>query len=178
MKSLASEGYVTPRDYNAYLKFNLLKGKYYRLKKVFVLISIALLCIALFLSGLSSGNKNYMVIAGIILLCTCMFFYSVNVAVKNNCNKNAKVIRAKQRTTFGKNGFVFELLFENEEENEYSEILFDEVEKIYLAPQAMYIYIEKRSVIVVPKRNLKVSPKEALTFLEKYCPNQKLVVCV
>ncbi|MBQ4317351.1 MAG: YcxB family protein [Clostridia bacterium] len=178
MKSLASEGYVTPRDYSAYLKFNLLKGKYYRFKKVLVLISIALLCIALFLSGLSSGNKNYMVIAGIILLCTLMFFYSVNVAVKNNCNKNAKVVRAKQRTQFGKNGFVFELLFENEEENEYSEILFDEVEKIYLAPQAMYIYIEKRSVIVVPKRNLKVSPKEALTFLEKYCPNQKLVVCV
>ena len=178
MKSLASEGYVTPRDYSAYLKFNLLKGKYYRFKKVLVLISIALLCIALFLSGLSSGNKNYMVIAGIILLCTCMFFYSVNVAVKNNCNKNAKVVRAKQRTQFGKNGFVFELLFENEEENEYSEILFDEVEKIYLAPQAMYIYIEKRSVIVVPKRNLKVSPKEALTFLAKYCPTQKLVVCI
>lgn len=178
MKSLASEGFVTPRDYSAYLKFNLLKGKFYRFKKVVVLISIILLCITLVLSGLTTGNKNYFVIAGVILLCFLMFLYTVTVNVKNICNKNAKVIRAKQKTTFGKNGFVFELLFDNEEENEFFEYLFDEVEKIYLAPDAMYIYIEKRSVIVVPKRNLKVTPKEAFDFLAKYCPTQKLVVCV
>ena len=177
MKTLASEGFVTPRDYNAYLKFNLLKGKYYRLKKVIVIVSIIALCATLVLSGLTSGNKNYFVIAGVVLLCFLMFLYTVNVNVKNICTKNAKIIRARQKTTFGKNGFVFELLFDNEEENEFFEYLFDEVEKIYLGPEAMYVYIEKRSVIVIPKRNLKVTPKEALDFLEKYCPNQKLVVC-
>ena len=116
MKTLASEGFVTPRDYNAYLKFNLLKGKYYRLKKVIVIVSIIALCATLVLSGLTSGNKNYFVIAGIVLLCFLMFLYTVNVNVKNICTRNAKIIRARQKTTFGKNGFVFELLFDNEED--------------------------------------------------------------
>jgi len=178
MKALSSIGYVTPRDYSAYVKFNLLKGKFYRFKTMLVVLSIAILTIVLALMGLSSGNKNYFIVAGIIVLCSLMFLYTVSVNVKNTCNKSAKIIRAKQRTEFGKNGFVFELMFDNAEENEYSEIFYDEVDYIYLAPKAIYIYIEKRSVIVIPKRNLLVSPKEAHDFLMKYAPAHKVIVCV
>ena len=176
MKTLKSEGYVTPRDYSAYLKFNILNGKYYRFKAACVLLSIALICFFLFSLALVREERVYFVIGGVILLCTLMFFYTVNVNVKNICNKNAKVIRAKQKTAFGKNGFVFELVFQNEEENEYNEIFYDEIDDIYLAPKAIYIYIEKRSVIVIPKRNLSVTPNEAYEFLKRYCP-EKLVVC-
>ncbi len=178
MKSLKSLGYVTPRDYNAYVRFNFLKGKYYRLKSACLALLLVLGCIALVVFGLSNGNKAYFMVAGILLLCVAMFFYTMNVNVKNTCNKNAKIIRAKQRTEFGKNGFVFELLMQNEEENEYSEIFYDEIDNIYLAPKAIYIYIEKRSVIVIPKRNLQISPSEAYAFLKKFLPDHKLVVCV
>ena len=177
MKALSSIGYVTPRDYSAYVKFNLLKGKYYRLKSAFLVLIIAVLSAFLILSGLANGNKNYFIFAGIIVLCSLMFLYTVNINVKNTCNKSAKIIRAKQRTEFGKNGFVFELMFENAEENEYNEIFYDEVDNIYLAPKAIYIYIEKRSVIVIPKRNISVTPKEAHDFLKKYVPEHKLIVC-
>ncbi len=178
MKPLKSLGYVTPRDYSAYLKFNMLKGRYYRIKVICVVFSLAVICLWLLLAGLSYGNKSLWIAAGAIALCAFMFLYTVNTNVKRICNKSAKVIRAKQRTEFGKNGFVFELMFQNEEENEFNEILYDEIDKIYLAPKAMYIYIEKRSVIVVPKRNLQISPIEARAFLTKFVPDHKLVVCV
>ncbi len=178
MTPLKSEGYVTPKDYNRYIKFNLLKGKYYRIKIIGIIFAIAAVCISLFYAGLVTGSKSMWIAAGAILLCVFMFFYTTSVNVKRICNKSAKVIRAKQRLEFGKNGFVFELLFKNEEENEYNEIFYDELDKIYLAPYAMYIYIEKRSVIVVPKRNLNVTPIEARAFLTKFVPAQKLVVCV
>ena len=178
LKPLSAEGYVTPRDYNAYLKFNLLKGRFYRIKVIALAFVLAILCAALFFFGWVYGNKTYWIAAGAILLCVFMFFYTVNTNVKRVCNKSAKVIRAIQKVDFGKNGFVFELRFENPEENEYSEILYDEVETIYLAPHAMYIYIEKRSVVVVPKRNISIPLIEARAFLEKFVPAQKLVVCV
>lgn len=177
MKSLRSEGYVTPKDYSSYLKFNILKGKYYRFKALFLLLFLLSLCAFLVFLALATNERLYFIIGGIILLCALMFFYTVNVNVKNICNKNAKIIRAKQRTVFGKNGFVFELLFQNESENEFDEIFYDEVDNIYLAPKAIYVYIEKRSVIVIPKRNLSVTPNEAYEFLKRYCP-EKLIVCV
>ncbi len=178
LKPLSAEGYVTPRDYNSYLKFNLLKGRYYRIKVICLFFLLTVLCLSLLLMGFAYGNKTLWIASGAILLCVFMFFYTINVNVKRVCNKSAKVIRAKQRVQFGKNGFVFELLFKNEEENEYNEIFYDEIDYIYLAPKAMYIYIEKRSVIVVPKRNINIAPIEAVAFLTKFVPAQKLVICV
>lgn len=175
---LKSEGYVTPMDYNHYIRFNLLKGRYYRLKIIAIVFAIAVTCITLLLYGFAASNKGFWIAAGAILLCVVMFFYTLNVNVKRVCNSSAKVIRAKQRTEFGKNGFVFELIFKNNEENEYNEILYDEIDCIYLAPKAIYIYIEKRSVIVIPKRNINIAPIEARAFLAKFVPDHKLVVCV
>ena len=178
LKPLSAEGYVTPRDYNAYLKFNLLKGRFYRIKVIALAFVLAILCAALFFFGWVYGNKTYWIAAGAILLCVFMFFYTVNTNVKRVCNKSAKVIRAIQKVDFGKNGFVFELKFKNQEENEYNEIFYDEIDYIYLAPKAIYIYIDKGSVIVVPKRNINIAPIEAHAFLAKFVPPQKLVVCV
>ncbi len=178
LKPLSAEGFVTPRDYNSYIKFNLLKGKYYRIKVICLTFLLVLLCGSLLYMGFAYNNKSLWIAAGAILLCVVMFFYTINVNVKRVCNKSAKVIRAKQKVQFGKNGFVFELLFQNEEENEYNEIFYDEIDFIYLAPKAMYIYIEKRSVIVVPKRNINIAPIEAVAFLKEFVPDHKLVICV
>ncbi len=178
LKPLEAEGFVTPRDYSTYLKFNILKGKYYRIKVIAVIFSLVVICAWLLIAGLSKNDKNLWIAAGAIALCAFMFLYTININVKRICNKGAKVVRAKQRAQFGKNGLVWELLFQNEEENEYNEIFYDEIDYIYLAPKAMYIYIEKRSVIVIPKRNLKIAPIEARAFLTKFVPAHKLIVCV
>ncbi len=177
MKALESMGYVTPKDYSAYVKFHVLKGKYYRLKSALIVFGLVLLGGGLVAYGFMSRAKGLVVGGGAILLCLLMFFYTINTNVKRICNSKAKTVRAKQHVVFGKNGFALDLLFQNEEENEHDEIFFDELEMVYDAKTAIYLYIEKRSVIIIPKRNLKISPEEARAFLVKYIPSQKLIIC-
>ena len=178
MKAIESLGFVSLKDYKEYVLFHVLKGKYYRWKKYGISIGVVVLCVALLVAGYFLENKTLFMGAGAIALCSFMFIYTLNVNVKNACNGKAKTVRAKQQTRFGKNGFVFELLLDNEEENERDEIFFDELEKVYDAPNAIYFYIEKRSVIIIPKRNLKISPAEAREFLQKFIPEEKLVICI
>lgn len=179
MKALECNGFVTPRDYTFFCRFNILKGRYYRVKTIAAAVILVAVCLLLLLCGLAYRQKVLFVAAGIILLCTLMFAYVMSVNVRNICNSKAKTVRARQHTVFGKNGIVFELIFDKTpEENEYSEIFFDEIDCIYDGPKAIYIYIEKRSVLVLPKRNLNMSPAEARGFLKKYVPAQRLVLCV
>ena len=178
VKPIRSEGYVALKDYISYTRFHAFKGKYYRIKTMVLLLAILATCAYMAIYALATGAHKYLVIAGIMLLCTGMFFYVVNINVKNVCKKNAKTVYATQKTEFGKNGFVVDMLFKNPEENEHYEIFYDEVERVYFAPKAIYVYIEKRSAIIIPKRNLKINPYEARCFLQEYIPPQKLVVCV
>lgn len=177
MKALESIGYVTPKDYSKYLYFHLFRSKNYRLKYKLFVFGLLLLGAVFITLGFSFRIKGLVLGGGAIILCFCMFFYTVNTNVKKICKSKAKVVRAQQHLTFGKNGFMLDLLFRNEEENEHDEIFFDELEKVYLAKDAIYIYVEKRSVLIIPKRNLKVTPEEARAFLEKYIPAQILVIC-
>lgn len=157
----------------------MLKGRLYRIKAIGAAVLLVVACLLLALFGFAYSIKELFVVAGVLLFCALMFAYVMNVNVKNMCNSKAKIVRAKQKTIFGKNGIVFELIFEkNPDENEYSEIFFDEIDRVYDGPKAIYIYIEKRSVIVLPKRNLNMSPAEARVFLKKYVPAHKLVLCV
>ncbi len=178
MKALESMGYVALRDYNYFVRFNMFKGKYYRLKTLALILLSFITAVYFVLYGLSGGGAKYFVIAGIIALCFFMFFYVCSTTVKNICKQNAKTVRARQRVLFGKDGFLMDLICAKEEDNEYNEVFFKEIDRIYFAPKAIYIYIDKRSVIIMPKRNLNMSPIEAREFLKKYVPAQKLVVCV
>ncbi len=176
MKAIKSEGYVTVKDYNSYARFNVFKGKYYRIIMTLLGLLLFLVCVAMVVVGFAYGIKTLWILAGVLALCVLMFFYTLSVNVKNTCRRNSDIVRAVQKTMFGKNGFVVDLVFKDESKNEQYEILYDEVEKIYLTRDAIYIYVEKRSAIVIPKRNLKIEPAEALEFLKKYAP-QKLVIC-
>ena len=176
MKAIRSEGYVTVKDYNSFARFNVFKGKYYRIKMILLGILLFVVCAALVVAGFLTGSKKMWILAGAILLAVLFFFYLLSVSVKNTCKMNSATVRALQKTEFGKNGFVVDLIFKDETKNERYEILYDEIEKIYLTRDAMYIYVEKRSAIVIPKRNLKIEPSDALAFLKEYAP-QKLAIC-
>ncbi len=179
MKAIESMGYVAIPDYKEFIYFNLFKGKNYRIKRA---VTVALILLASAVSVFyffKTGSKISLIIGGVLLLGMFMLVYNVNTNVKNHCKNKAKVIRAKQSNKFGKNGLIYELLYDSSaeaEENEYSEIFYDELETVYFAKNAIYLYIEKRSTIIIPKRNLNMSPQEALEFLKKYLP-QKLVIC-
>ena len=176
MKSIKSNGYVTVKDYNAYARFNVFKGKYYRIKMAVLAALLVFVCAALLILGFLMGEKKMWILAGALLLSVLLFFYLLSVSVKNTCKLNSATVRARQETMFGKNGFVVDLVFNDATKNERYEILYDEIEQLYLTRDAMYIYVEKRSAIIIPKRNLKIEPSEALEFLKKYAPH-KLVIC-
>lgn len=177
MKALESIGYVTPKDYTSYLNFHIFRSKNYRMKSKLFILGFALLGAIFIALGFLIGNKGLIIGGGAVILCLIMFFYTVNNNVKRICKSKAKIVRAKQHMIFGKNGLVLDLLFQDEAENEHDEIFYDELEKVYLAQNAIYLYVEKRSVLIIPKRNLKVTPEEARAFLEKYIPDQILVIC-
>ncbi len=176
MKAIRSEGYVTVKDYNSYARFNVFKGKYYRIIMTVLALLLLVVCVSLLVFGFLMAEKKLWILAGALVLAVAFFFYLLSVSVKNTCKLNADTVRAVQKTVFGKNGFVVDLVFKDESKNERYEILYDETEKIYLTRNAIYIYVEKRSAIVIPKRNLKIEPSEALAFLKQYAP-QKLVIC-
>ncbi len=175
-KPFESFGFVTPRDYGAYVRFNLLKGKYYRLKALLAALLLTAAIIVLAVFGINTGRRDLRIYSGILLLVTAMFAYVIKVNVRNICRKNAKTVRGKQHVLFGKNGFIFELLFENKADDEYTDVLYDEIDVIYEATNCFYIYVDKRTVIIVPKRNLRVSLAESRGFLQSFV-GDKFVIC-
>ncbi len=177
MKALESLGYVEQKDYKEFIYFNLFKGKHYRAKKLLTLIAVLALSLGFIIYSFFGGGKTFLIAGGVVLIGTVMMIYNVNSNVKNHCKRQAKVVRAKQSNKFGKNGFVYDLLLDDPSENEHQDIFYDELDAVYVAKNAIYLYIEKRSTVIIPKRNLNISVEEAEAFLKKYIPAQKLVIC-
>lgn len=178
MKALESLGYMKPDHYKEYVIFNFLKTKYHRILKLIISAVYSLSAVALLIYGFSSKNKTVMWVSVALLVLGALFIYSINRNVKAICRSNAKLMRGVQHVKFGKNGFIFNLIFKKESENEHYEVTFEEIMKIYDAPKAFYVYINKRSVVIIPKEYLCCTISEAEKYLETYCPAEKLVKCV
>jgi hypothetical protein len=177
MKPLVSKGKVVPNDYVEFAKFNAFKGKFYRIKVKSVPIVSCLIGIPIGLFGLISQEYILAIFAFIVLFST----YSLMTSFKNKGKRmfvvNKKFAGATHHVVFGKNGFINEVTYAdgNTEHNEY---LFSEVDKIYLAPAAVYIYMDKSAVFILPSANIKVTKDEAIAHLSKFVPEDKLVICV
>ena len=177
MKPFESFGVLGQRDYGIFLRFNLLKGKYYRVITLAIALLYTALIIALAVIGLNNSNRDLVLTAGILLLCAGMAAYVIKVNVRNICRKHIKAMKGKQHILFGKNGLIFELLYEKEEDNEYTDILYDELDKVYETKAYYYIYVDKRTVLIAAKRNLRIPNSEAREFLQSFIPD-KFVICV
>ncbi len=175
MKALESFGFVAIPDYSSFVRFNIFKGKYYRIKMMILAFLMAAICLYFALLGIYSRTAKYLIIAGILLLCCGMFGYVVRVNVKNFCKSRANIVRAKQKVVFGKNGLVHDLMLEPEpERNEY---FYEDLKMIYDTKAALYLYFDKKSVLILPKRNLNMTPEETRAFLIKIVPNHLLTFC-
>ena len=177
MKPFESFGKLNKTDYTVFVRFGMLKGKYYRLYALLSALALTAWVITLAALGLRSRDKELLISAGILLLCAGVLAYMIKTTVKNAISKNAKAARGTQHVLFGKNGFVFELLYENESDCEYTDILYEEIYRVYEMQAYFFIYIDKRTAVIVPKRNLRVSAQEARAFLQKFIPD-KFVICV
>lgn len=177
MKVLQSKGYVTVGDYSSYVKFNMFKGKFYRLKVRLLVVAVTAACLLLGIYGVRLHNMGMIIGAGIVLLCSAMFAYVVRVNVRNYCRSRADYVRSEQQVVFGKNGFTFEVLSKNNE-LPFTETLYSEIEVLYFAPGAIYIYLGGGSVVILPSRNINLRKADAIEFLTRYVPAEKLVICV
>lgn len=176
MKALESNGFVTVKDYASYVRFNIFKGRYYRVKQITLAVLMILLCCTLVFVGFAVRAKGYFIAAGIILLCCIMFGYVIKVNVNNYCKTKAELVRAKQKAVFGKNGLVHELLLEPEPE--HNEYFYEDLEKVYVTKNALYMYFDSKTSLVIPGRNMNMSRAETCKFLKTFIPNGKLVICV
>lgn len=176
MKALESNGFVSVKDYAAYVRFNIFKGKYYRVKEIFLAVFMTLVCLALVLLGIAKRAKGFFIAAGIVLLCCIMFGYVLKVNVKNYCKSKEKLVRAKQKAVFGKNGLIHELLLEPEPE--HNEYFYEDLEKVYLTKSALYMYFDSKTSLIIPGRNTNMSYAETKKFLETFIDSQKLVICL
>ncbi|MBO4452513.1 MAG: YcxB family protein [Clostridia bacterium] len=178
MKPFETFGYLNQKDYGTFVRFNIVRGKYYRVKAAVIGVLIVGAVAALAVAGIVNSNRDLLIAAGALLLSTAMFAYIVKVNVKNICASNARSVKGKQHILFGKNGFIFELLYSKEEDNEYTDVLFDEISKIYETKRYFYIYIDKRTIFIAPKRNLRVSDDEARECIQSLVAPEKFVRCV
>ncbi|MBR0232189.1 MAG: YcxB family protein [Clostridia bacterium] len=177
MKPFESFGKLNKNDYAAFVRFGMLKGKYHRVYALLAALALTAGVIALALVGVARKNKEALICAGILLLCAGMLAYMIKTTVRNVMAKNEKAARGTQHVLFGKNGFVFELLYDKGSDSEYTDVLYEELERVYETKGHFIIYIDKRTAIIVPKRNLRVSPGSAREFLQKFIPD-KFVICV
>lgn len=177
IKPLVSKGKVIASDYVEFARFNAFKGRFYRVKIKAIPIVSCLIGIPLALIGLFYKQYILAIVAFVVLF----FVYTLMSSFKNKGNRmfivNKRFAGAIHHVVFGKNGFINETTFINGE-TDHNEYLFDEVQKIYFAPSAIYIYMDKSSVFILPSRNVKVSKEEALAHLLKYVPQEKLIICV
>lgn len=174
---LVSKGKVVPNDYVEFARFNAFKGKYYRIKVRAVPVVSCLVGIPLGLFGLVVQQYILAIAAFIILFSTYTLMSSYKNKGKRMFVVNKKFAGAIHHVVFGKNGFINEVTY-TDGTTEHNEYLFTEVEKIYFAPAAIYIYMDKSAVFILPSGNVKVTKDEALAHLLEYVPEEKLVVCV
>ncbi len=177
IKPLVSKGKVVANDYVEFARFNSFKGRFYRIKVKAVPIVSCLIGIPLAVFGFIIHQYLYAIAAFVILFSTYSYMSSFKNKGKRMFVVNKKFAGAVHHVVFGKNGFVNEVTY-IDGETEHNEYLFTEVEKIYFAPSAIYIYMNKASVFILPSGNVKVSKDEALAHLLEYVPQEKLVVCI
>lgn len=177
MKPFESFGKLNKNDYTAFVRFGMLKGKYHRVYALLAALALTAGVLALALTGIARKNKEALICAGILLLCAGMLAYMIKTNVRNVMVKNARAARGTQHVLFGKNGFVFELLYDKESDCEYTDVLYEEIDRVYETKAHFIIYIDKRTAVIVPKRNLRINVASAREFLQKFIPD-KFVICV
>ncbi len=177
MKALESIGQVIANDYVEFARFNTFKGKLYRVTIKAIPIFACLIGIPMALFGLIFRQYPYAILAFVLLFSA----YSLMSSFKNKGKRmfvaNARFAGATHHVVFGKNGFINEVTFKDGT-TDHNEYYFEETMKIYYAPQAIYIYMDKGSVFILPKRNFNIEEKEALAHLVRFVPDYKLVVCI
>lgn len=182
-KYLFSSGKVVLSDYNEYSTFNLCRGKYSRVIRTAVVTWIVIICAFFAVAGFVAKNMMTVLIGGIILLCLASFFVLLRRQVKTVCLKKRQYLYATHEVRFGKNGLIYSVLFDPEhnpykQENTQDDFFYDDFYRIYETGGFFYLYLDKKSTIIVPKRNMMPADSMELRELLTKKLDKKFIRCI
>lgn len=180
---LFSSGKIVLSDYREYATFNLCRGKFSRVIRTAVVIWIIVICLYLALVGLASQRTMLLLVAGIILLCLGSFFGLLRRQVKTVCIRKKPFLYATHEVRFGGNGLIYSVLFDSEHnphqmEDSQDDFFYDDFFRVYETGGFFYLYLNKKSTIIVPKRNMMPADSMKLHDLLAKKLGKKFIRCI
>ncbi len=158
-KYLLAQGKVILSDYREFSTFNLCRGKFSRVIRTAFIAWALVICLYLAVVGFMAQNTMLILIGGVLLLCLGTFFALLRKQVKTVCVKKQQYLYATHRVQFGKNGLIYSVLFDPEhnpykQEDTQDDFFYTDFMAVYETGGFFYLYLDKKSTIIVPKRNM------------------------
>ena len=180
---LTARGKIVLSDYREYMNFNLFRGKFSRLIRGFVMFAVVLACLLVLLAGIQVQSTMLVLSAGIALLCFCMFFYLLRRTVKQTCLKQKPFLYATHEVQCGGNGLIYSVLYDPEHNpqklpDSQQDHLYESFFRVYETGGFFYFYPDKKSAIILPKRNMTLQDGQRLRTLLQKELGDRFVRCI
>ena len=180
---LTARGKVVLSDYREYMQFNLFRGKFSRLIRALVILAAVMASLYVLLLGLKLHSTPLVLLAGILLLCFCMFFYLLRRTVKQTCLKQKPFLYATHEVRCGGNGLIYSVLYDPAHNPQHlpdsqQDHLYESFYRVYETGGFFYFYPKKKSAIILPKRNLTPADGQKLRVLLQKELGDRFVRCI
>ena len=183
MKRLHARGKIVLSDYREYAYFNLFRNRFSRVLRTMTMLVIVLVAVYLFLVGFSAQSSLFVVGGGAVLLSLGSFVFMFRRNVKNVCTKRKPFLYASHEIRFGGNGMVYSVLYDSEHNphkwaDSHVEYLYKDFFRVYENGGFFYFYTDKKSAIILPKRNMTVEEFVALRGLLQNTLGKNFIRCI
>lgn len=183
MKYLHARGKIVLSDYREYAYFDLFRGRFSRaIRSMAVLIAI-LGALFLLVLGFAARKSMIVLAGGLVLLCLGSFFYLFKRQVKTVCVKNKPLLYASHEVRFGGNGLIYSIFYDEEHnprklEDSQMDYLYENFYRVYENGGFFFFYTDKKSAIIVPKRNMTSADFMQLRNVLRNALGKKFVRCI
>lgn len=182
-KYLLSKGKVVLSDYREYANFNLCRGRFSRVVRTAIMIWVIIIALYLAVVGFVSQSSGLVLVGGLLLLCLGTFFALLRRQVKTVCVRKQEYLYATHQVQFGKNGLIYSVLFDPQHnyrklEDTQDDFFYTDFFRVYETGGFFYLYIDKKSTIIVPKRNMMPADSLELRDLLAEKLEKKFIRCI
>ena len=182
-KYLFASGKVVLFDYREYSTFNLCRGKFSRVIRTAVVLWLVLACAFVAWIGFMAKQTMLILTGGVILLCLASFFALLRKQVKAVCVKKQQYLYATHEVRFGKNGLIYSVLFDPahnpyKQENTQDDFFYSDFFRVYETGGFFYFYTDKKTALIVPKRNMMPADSMELRDVLAQKIGKKFIRCI
>lgn len=183
MKHLYARGKIVLSDYREYMNFQLFRGRFSRYLRALVLLAVLLLALYLLLVGVQSRQTVLIVLGGITLLCLAMFVFLLRKYVKDLCVKKKPFLYATHEVQCGGNGLIYSVCYDSAQNPQHLQdsrqtYLYKDFFRVYETGGFFYFYVNKKSAVILPKRNMTPADSIALRGVLQNEIGRKFIRCL